>query len=430
MDLVVEGKIYHKGMFEDCCIGVENGKILEVKKILKGDNHIKFKKKIILPAGVDAHVHFRDPGLIHKEDFGTGSHAAAFGGVSCVVDMPNTIPQTTTLISLEEKINIAKDKAYVDFGVFSGVTSDNINFIEKLGKICSGFKVFLGNTTLSLMFDKKKLREAIDLIGLTGKPVFFHAEDEECLIKYKSHETGLSDHMRFRPASCEELSINEIISAAKGLNTNIHICHVSSCEGLEILKERAANISCGVTPHHCLFSVEKNMGSQSLFKVNPPIRTSFDKESLFNGLKNGVVDILESDHAPHTSDEKNVDFDEAPSGVPGVETTYPLFLYLAKKDMLSFQRLTSLFCAKPAEILGVSKGRIQAGYDADFIVVDLDKEIRIKSEHLHSKCGWTPFEDWPAIFPSDVFIRGQQIIEDYNMIGKPGFGKYISEHEG
>jgi len=425
MDLTVEGKIFVNGSFEKCCIGVENGKISAIKKILKEDEHFDFGNKLILPAGVDAHVHFRDPGLTHKEDFASGSLAAAYGGISCVFDMPNTIPQTTSVELASEKISSFEKKSYVDFGLYAGITNDNLNQIDKIGKKCNGFKIYLGNTTLSLLFDKKKLREAFDLVGITGKPVFIHAEDEECLIQNKKTESDLSDHMRFRPSICEEISIKEIINASSSLNTSIHICHLSSCEGLELLKNRSPNISCGVTAHHCLLNVEKNIGSQGFFKVNPPIRTSFDKESLFNAVKNGVVDILESDHAPHTKEEKDKDFEECLSGVPGVETLYPLFLYLAKKEVISFQRIISLICSRPADLLGVPKGRIEVGKDADFIVVDFKDECRIKSEKLHSSCGWTPFEDWPAIFPMTFFVRGEKLIQDGEIQVKQGCGKFV-----
>ena len=192
-----------------------------------------------------------------------------------------------------------------------------------------------------------------------------------------------------------------------------------------MLKGHLGNVSFGVTPHHSLLNVEKKLGFQSFYKVNPPIRTSFDKEALFNAINNGFVDILESDHAPHTMEEKNVDFDVAPSGVPGVETMYPLFLYLVKKGFLSFQRLTSVLCTRPAELVGVSKGCIDKGFDADFIVVDLKEERRIRSDNLHSKCGWTPFEDWPAVFPSCVFIRGEKVIDDYEIQVSKGFGRFV-----
>ena len=425
MDLTVEGKIFHKGIFENAVIGIKNGKIVEIKKTLKADDHINYGNKLILPAGVDIHVHFREPGMLYKEDWSTGSLAAVFGGISCVFDMPNNNPQTTTIQALSDKINTADKKSYVDFGVYSGITTENIVNIEAISKKCNGFKIFLGSSTLSMLFDKNKLREAFDLIGLTQKPVLIHCEDEECLIKHKETENNLTDHMRFRPGVCEEIAIEDVLRAANGLSTKVHICHVSSCEGLELLKKKPPNVGFGITPHHSLLNVEKNMGSPELFKVNPPIRTGFDREALFNCIKNGGVSVIESDHAPHTLEDKDKSFDDAPCGVPGVETMYPLFLYMAKKEVLTFQRLTSLLCSRPADLLGVSKGRIETGYDADFIVVDLKQEEKIQSENLHSRCGWSPFEDWPAIFPEAVFVRGEKLIEENEIQVKQGYGQFV-----
>ncbi|HDQ16077.1 MAG TPA: amidohydrolase, partial [Bacteroidetes bacterium] len=355
----------------------------------------------------------------------SGSVSAAFGGISCVFDMPNTIPPATNLQNLNDKLDSFEKKSVVDFGLYASATNDNLEKLNNLSNKCNGFKIYLGNTTGSLLFYNKNLKGALTEIGLTGKPVLFHAEDEECLIQNKAKETNLSDHLRFRPSICEEISIRNIMQASAGLNYKIHICHVSSCEGLELLKNRPRNISFGITPHHSLLSTDKALVTPSFYKVNPPIRTSFDKELLFNSLKNGIADILESDHAPHTKEEKDVDFDEAPSGAPGVETMYPIFLYLAKKEQITFQRLISLLCNRPAEILNIPKGKIQVGYDADFIIADLKNECKIKSEKLHYKCEWTPFEDWPAIFPETVFIRGEKVIDDYEIQVKQGFGNFV-----
>ncbi len=423
-ELVVKGKIFYRGNFENCCIGIDDGKITQIKKILKGDKTLYFQNKIILPAGVDIHVHFREPGLTNKEDWFSGSVAAAFGGISCVFDMPNTIPQTTNIETINDKIDIAQRKSIIDFGIYAGVTNDNFELIKKIGKKCSGFKLFLGNSTLSLSFDKKYLHKTFNLAGILNKIILVHAEDEECLIKHKKVETCLLDHMRFRPGICEEFSINDILNAVKGLNTRVHICHVSSREGLELLKKKPSNVSFGITPHHCLLNVENIIGSGGLYKVNPPLRSIFDKESLFSCVKSGFVNVLESDHAPHTLEEKIGNFDIIPSGIPGVETIYPIFLYLAKKDIISFQRLISLICYNPGNLLGVSKGCIESGYDADFIVVDTKKYSKIKSENLHSRCGWTPYEDWFAIFPESIFIRGEKVIDEREIQVKKGFGRF------
>jgi dihydroorotase len=425
MDLTVEGKIYNNGVFQNCCLGIKEGKIVAIKKILKGDCHIDFKNKLILPSGIDIHVHFRDPGQTHKEDFSTGSKAAAFGGITCFFDMPNTSPQTITQKNLNDKINIAEKKSYIDFGIYAGISDNNKDKINSLSEKCNGFKVYLGNTTNSLKFDKKNLRSVLKDISKTEKPVLFHAEDDECLNNNKIMEQSLVDHLKSRPSVCEETSIKNILVESKDLGIKVHICHVSSIDGLEALKKRPNNITCGVTPHHCLLSIDKNMGSSTFYKVNPPIRSSFDKESLFNAARNGIVDVIESDHAPHTKEEKDIDFNKAPSGLPGVETTLPIMLFLAKKEVISFQRVISLICERPAEVLNIPKGKFDTGSDADFIVVDLKDDCKIKSDNLHSKCGWTPFEDWSAIFPTHVFVRGEKLIEDNEIQVSQGFGKFV-----
>jgi dihydroorotase len=427
MDLTIEGKVFINNVFENCCIGISNGRITEIKKILKADDHINFKNKIILPSGIDIHVHFRDPGFTNKEDFSTGSTAAMFGGISCVFDMPNTKPYTITPKSLSEKISLASKKSYVDFGIYAGVTNENISSLDRLSKRCSGFKFYLGSSTGALTFDKSGLRHSLETISKFEKPVLFHAEDEELLEQNRSVEKNIIDHLHSRPSVCEETSIKDIYTASHGLNLNVHICHVSSIDGVEVLKSRPNNFTFGVTAHHTLLSIENIKGSQNFYKVNPPIRSSFDREALFNSLINGIADNLESDHAPHTREEKNSNFNEVPSGVPGVETLYPLFLYLAKKEIISFQILNSLMCKRPATLFNLSKGSIEVGNDADLIVVDLKEETRIKSEDLHSKCEWTPYEDWKAIFPSDVFIRGTRVIEDREIRAKKGFGNFIGE---
>ncbi len=425
MDLTIEGKAYINGSFETCCIGVNQGKICAIKKILKGDTHLTFNRKLILPAGIDMHVHFRDPGFTYKEDFSTGSKAAAFGGITCVFDMPNTKPQTTSVRTILEKINIAKTKSFVDFGVYAAITNTTIRNIAEMSKHCSGFKIFLGETTNSLQLSEQKLKEALFAASQTNKITLVHAENEQCLKKYKKTEQNLKDHILCRPSECEEQAIKSVLDASKGISSRIHICHLSSCEGFERLRKKPKNISVGVTPHHLLFDEGSIKSKQSLYKVNPPFRSHFDRETLWYGITNGHIDVLESDHAPHTLDEKKTDFNTASSGVPGVETIYPLFLAEVKKEHLSFAQLISLLCERPAEIMNIPKGKIEVGRDADFIIIDYNETTMVKSENLHSKCGWTPFENMPAIFPSDVFLRGERIIEEQQLACNSGFGNNV-----
>ncbi len=425
MDRTIEGKVYIKGSFEPCCIGIKQGKISAIKKILKDDQHIDFGKRLILPAGIDLHVHFREPGFTQKEDFKTGSMAAAFGGITCVFDMPNTNPPTTTIPAIEEKIRIAKKKSFIDFGIFSGLTDDNINKINRLAKHCSGFKIYLGETINSLKFNPKLLKNALQETGKTNKITLIHAENEQCLRTHEGIENNLKDHLKNRPSECEETSIKTILECCKSNPSKIHICHISSYEGIKTLKGRLKNISLGVTPHHLLFDIGNVNSNQTFYKVNPPIRTQQDRETLWENTINGFIDVIESDHAPHTLEEKERGFNNAPSGLPGVETTYPLFLAEAKNQRISFARLISNLCEKPAELLSIPKGKIEKGRDADFIVIDFKKISTIDSDNLHYKCGWSPYEGKNAIFPSHVFLHGEEIIEDHELVASQGLGSNI-----
>jgi dihydroorotase len=425
MDLTIEGKLYRNGTFEQGCLGIEQGKIVAIKKSLKADNHFNVGNNLILPTGIDLHVHFRDPGFTHKEDFSTGSLAAAFGGISCIFDMPNNQPQITSTQALKEKTQIALEKSYVDFGLYAAVSDENIGRIAEISPLCSGFKLFLGNSTNSLHLSTQNLRVALLETNQTKKITLIHAEDKHCLEKHKERENNLVDHLRCRAAECEEIAIRTIINSSHNLSSPIHICHLSSSEGFEMLRKRPYNISVGVTPHHLFFDINTLNIKQTFYKVNPPIRSSFDRDILWYGVNHALIDIFESDHAPHTEEEKRVDFNDAPSGLPGVETMYPLSLTAIKKEQITLATLLALLCERPAQLMNLSKGKIEVGRDADFIVVDMKKTETITSEKLHSKCGWTPFEGFQGIFPSEVIIRGEKVIDDHQMIVKQGFGTCI-----
>jgi dihydroorotase len=339
--------------------------------------------------------------------------------------MPNTQPQTTSKQTLKEKTQVASEKSYVDFGLYAAVNDENIGRLGEISPFCSGFKIFLGGSTHSLQLSTQNLRVALLETNRTKKITLIHAEDEHCLKTHEDRENNLVDHLRCRSAECEETAIRSILNNSPGLSSPIHICHLSSCEGFEMLRTKPNHVTVGVTPHHLFFDVHTLNTKQTLYKVNPPIRSSFDRDTLWYGVNNKLIDVFESDHAPHTGAEKNVEFNDAPSGLPGVETMYPLLLTAMKKEQIKLSTLLILLCERPAQILNLPKGKIEVGRDADFIIVDLKKTETITPEKLHSKCGWTPFEGFPAVFPSMIFIRGEKVIEDRQMFVKQGFGKFV-----
>ena len=425
MDYTIEGSVFRNGVLEHACIGYEDGRIVAIKKILHGNNHKNFGNHLILPAGIDIHVHFRDPGFTHKEDFASGSLSAAYGGISCVFDMPNTQPHTTTLESLQQKKEIAEKKSYIDFGVYAGITDENIHSINSLSKDCNGFKIFLGNSTHALHFNEYNLPDVLDQTQHLNTRTLFHAESETCLMHHVTIEQTLKDHIKARPAICEETSLRILNKYSTTIPSPVHICHLSSYRGVETLQNHPPTMTIGVTPHHLFLDISKPMMKETYYKVNPPIREPTDRQHLWNALVKGQIDLIESDHAPHTIEEKEQDFPDAPSGVPGVETMLPIMLAAVKQGQISLSRVIETVAEKPAQLFGIKKGRLDPGYDADFVVIDFKKIQRIKSDNLHSKCGWTPFEEYLGMFPRSVFVRGEKIIDDYECSGHPGFGQQV-----
>ena len=408
---VVEGRFFISGRFEQCCVGIEEGKIVEIAKVLEGDETYRFGSKTVLPGATDAHVHFREPGMTHKEDFETGSLAAVNGGVTCVLDMPNTIPPTTTISALREKRRLASMKSLVDFGFYAGVRP-GID-VDGLAKEAIGFKVYMASTTGELLVSSvDQIRRELAEIAATNKVLAVHAEDER--LRSKEPEKDLDDHLRNRSNECETSAIKKIEDAAK--KCKLHICHVSAKESIPLVQTRPG-LTSEVTPHHLLLDKDSKTGTHS--KVNPPLRKRENRHALFKALQDGTFDIIASDHAPHTIDDKKEDFEYAPGGMPGVETMLPLMFHMVEERHLDLADLVRRVCVRPAEIFGVPKGKIAKGYDADLIVVDFSDCKMIKADELHSKCGWTSFEGMPGIFPEKVFVRGQLMIENGEQVGDP-----------
>src|SRR3989339_1084597 len=306
MELVVEGECYISGRFERACIGIDGGRISAIARNLEGDRRIDFGSRKILPAAIDSHVHFREPGMTHKEDFGTGSLAALHGGVSCVLDMPNTVPPTTTMSALDEKTEAAASKSLVDFGLFAAVRP-GVD-IAGLAPRVAGFKLYMAGTTRDLLVPSlASVEREIAEVARSRKVLAVHAEDES--LRRKDLASNLSDHLRNRGNDCEASAIRKVARAGEACR--LHICHVSSKDSLSLALGQP-NMTAEVTPHHVLLDRDRPLGTYG--KVNPPLRTRADRQALFLAFKQGRFDTMASDHAPHTIDEKKEDFDFAPSG--------------------------------------------------------------------------------------------------------------------
>ena len=389
---VFEGKAWISGQgLIHTCVGVDEGKIKSVKKILKGDNHTIFSG-VILPSAFDMHVHFRDPGYPHKEDWKSGSESAAAGGVTAVVDMPNTNPFTSNVETFNDKVSTASSKSVVDFGI--GVNVEG-GITEKswFDTIPSAFwKLYPYGVSSEEYFTYAK-----EVLEKTKKPLVIHGEHPDHM--HNEPLTQLSDHTQNRLIAEPECL------ASMPSSPYLHVAHLSTLEGLNRMPKLATSEVC---PHHLLLNLE-NCHSLDC-KVDPPLRTKNDNSGLYDAFREGKIPILSSDHAPHTIEEKRSD--NPPSGLPGVETMIPLMLNEVSEGRLELGRLVTAMSEAPADRLGLDRGKISEGQPADLIMVDMKNSKPINLEKLHSKANWTPFQDWQAIFPSQVYRRGELIAED------------------
>ncbi len=417
---VVEGRVLRGGRLQRAAVAFDGGRIVRIGRGLSGDEgHLDFGEDLILPAGVDVHVHFRDPGMTTKEDFHTGTLAAAHGGITTVLEMPNTNPPCVDTRSFASKFSTVEGKANVDFGLYVGLAPRSDP--KGLGKLASAYKVYMAETTGGLRVDVGRLEGILQGVRDDGRVVSFHAEDQASL--GTAEATDLKGHHRSRPPAAEVKAIRSL----KGLPlTRGHVAHVTTVEALEAAA--ALGLTTEATPHHLMLHAGMDeLGARG--KVNPPLRPPADRAALWEAFRSRRVDVLASDHAPHTLEEKE-DFATAPAGMPGVETLYPLSLALVRRGELDLGRLMEAVAARPAALFGLtSKGSLEEGKDADFIVVDPRAIERIRGEALHSRCGWTAFEGREAIFPRAVFLRGEAIVEDGQMI-TPRRGRFVGGTPG
>ncbi len=406
--ILLNGKLEKKNIL------IDDGKITAINNSSGGET-LDATGRIILPGLIDIHVHLREPGMTQKEDVKSGTQAAAAGGVTTVFEMPNTKPATTTLKFLHDKRELYKEKSVVNYGLYMGATANNLKEATSARNI-PGIKLYMGSTTGDLVVtDKKKIAEFFN----SGKKIVIHAEDETLMKKnmekYKS-ETNPFIHAKIRD--------NEVAAAAVGealmLGGNIHVTHSSTAAEMKMIK--AKGITCDVTPHHLFLNNEELKKQGNFAKMNPPLRSKEDAVALWTAIAGGTVSCIATDHAPHTVEEKEAGYWQAPSGVPGLETMLPLLLDAVNKKRLTLQKMVELTSANPANIFGMkNKGRIAVGYDADLVIVDMDKVKEIKNEELFTKCKWSPFNGWKLKGCIETTIVNGKIIYDNEEVeGKNG----------
>jgi dihydroorotase len=420
-DLSVAGQIYQRGKLVPGVLHVdtESGRIVRVAKSTTLANHVDAGQAAILPGAIDVHVHFREPGHTHKEDFTSGSTAAAFGGVTGFVDMPNTLPATISLRTLKEKLALAQRKSVVDYAAWAGGTWYTGDLPEML-RWAVGVKTYLGATTGDLLLeDQQRFAEVLTAAGKEGRPVALHCESQRVLQQLRRNEGTLDDHDHARPPLAEVEAIYDAMKALAGVKKAppVHVAHVASPDA--VAAANSAKFSAGVCPHHLLLDTTAPL-SHAYGKMNPPLRSPAARKALFDAFAAGKIPLLESDHAPHTRVEKEDSFHNAPSGVPGVETLVPLMLAQAN-GKLPLQRVVDAVTTAPAALLGLKdRGVLEAGMRADFAIYDLKKPTKVVSADLHSKCNWSPYDGLNAIFPSHTFLAGKPVVQDGQLVAQPG----------
>lgn len=409
--LVLEGRVFYRGRLERMALGIEDGRIVRAARTLRGDERRDYGDRLILPGGVDLHVHLRDPGNTHKEDFFTGTAAAAVGGVTTVLDMPNTVPPVATRDAYEAKMRLARGKANVDFGLYALIRS--ASDVKRFVDLAPAGKLYMAESGgANAQTEPEAWRQIVTACAETGFRLAVHAEDPREFSDPRGED--LRGHGRARPPSAEGSAVRVLAKAAErcGSPPKIHVTHLTSAAGLGAIA--GTGFSADATPHHILLHDGEALGTRG--KVNPPLRARGERDAMWAAVSDGRVDAVASDHAPHTIEEKDVAFPDAPGGVPGVETMLPLLLRSVKAGDLPLERLVDLTARRPADIAGLETGVLEVGRPATLIVVDPRLTGRIRAGDLHSRCGWSPFDGAEAVFPQAVYLRGTLAVEDRQLV--------------
>jgi dihydroorotase len=395
---------------------VEDGKILAVDppKTVRADEVFDAAGKHLIPGVIDDQVHFREPGLTHKEDLRTGSLACAKGGVTTFLEMPNTKPATITVERLHEKLTLAASKCVVNYGFYIGATADNIAELQS-AKRTPGIKIFIGSSTGDLLVDEQAALERI--FAETTLPITAHCEDETTVRANAARLGGgqeISDHSRIRDHAAAEIATKRAIELAVRHQHRFHVLHVSTAAETELLRDARPFVTAEACPHHLFFNIGDYERLGSRIQMNPSIKTADDNAALWRALLDGRIQVIATDHAPHTLDEKSQPYPRSPSGLPAVENSLALMLNEVNRGRCTLEQVVHWMCDAPARVWDiVGKGRIAQGYDADLVLIDLHKTATITDEEQVTKSRWSP---WHGVtltgWPTHTWVGGRLVYSE------------------
>jgi dihydroorotase len=368
----------------------------------------------LLPGVIDDQVHFREPGLTHKEDLHTGSLACAKGGVTTFLEMPNTRPPTTSVTALHEKLALAASKAVVNYGFYIGATVENLPELQAARRT-PGIKIFLGSSTGELLVDEQAALERI--FAETTLPICAHCEDEATIRANAARLGGgreVADHSRIRDHAAAVIATRRAIDLAQRHRHRFHVLHVSTAEECELLREHHGLVTAEACPHHLFFNIEDYARLGTRVQMNPSLKTAADNAALWQALRDGRLQVVATDHAPHTLEEKAQPYPRSPSGLPAVENSLALMLNAVQEGRCTLEQVVHWMCEAPARVWDlVGKGRIVEGYDADLVLVDLNRRATIRDAEQIAKCRWSP---WDGVtlqgWPVRTIVRGRTVYAD------------------
>jgi dihydroorotase len=422
-----------------CSLAIDQGNIFKIGKetnMPKADQKVDLKNLLVLPGLIDAHVHLRDEGKSYKEDFYSGTAAAAAGGITTVLDMPNNVPVTMSVETLRNRMKTAEKKILVNVGFFSEFPKELRETKEILAEGASAFKLFLADQVGGVnISDDEALEAAFRQVSKFKVPVAVHAEDRSLLKEAEESRRTFSNDidafLKVHSEAAEFRAVERVLAVSRQTSAHIHFCHVSTAAGLKAITEAKKSkmvITCEVTPHHLFLSVDDLKRCGTLALTVPPIREKHQAEALWNGVSRGEIDILVSDHAPHTLEEKTASSVwDVKVGIPGLETTLSLLLTMVKKAGLSITHVVRLLAEKPADIFKLKgRGYLKEGNHADLVIVDLKRRFKIDASKFYSKAKYSPFDGWNTVGKAvKTFVNGELVMEDGEIVAKLGSGRII-----